>query len=442
MVTVGSDKTYAFSSQIAYRRNGGADFPLFIMNHGYMPEGGAPFTFAAGGDSPSPCSNYWDVFLPDGVTPTGILELSFKYDKTAACLATINSSLYCDQTTTIANYPLYWYDPATNATNWWDTTGQRPENLSSGEGQATSCNISANEIQVSLDASGRPSLTGDLFYTPFMVGIPVLRTFLPLASSQNITITWTTNSEPDISGFYVLRSLDGANYTPITGLIPNRGSALVGVISPPYSFVDTGRVNGVTYHYRLQILRTDGNSIYSIDYPISANIATITPTRTITPTFTRTVPLPTSTLAATRIFTSRPTSIPSKTTSPQPIATTVTPYNLITSTPFGQPTSTFDPFATLDETQIVLATEGTIFPFDSSEYPEFDLSGTPFPDGTAIAMVSTLTPRPTPSETIFPSAAGGQVGSSGPWISLLLGLITSLAIIGSIGGWWYYRIKG
>jgi hypothetical protein len=441
LVNVISDKTYAFNSQMAYRRNGGTDFGLVVLNHGYISDGAAPFASLTGGEYPSPCGNYWDVFLPEGTTPSGTLELSFKYNKTPACIAAINTSRYCDQTATVANYPLYWFDPATNATKGWDTTGQRPENLSSGDGQVTSCNMTATEIQVALDTSGRPNLN-DLSYTPFMVAVPVLRSFLPLASNQNINVTWTTNNEPDISGFYVLRSLDGTNYTPITDLIPRRGSALVGVTLPGYSFLDTNRVNGVTYHYKLQIVRTDGYSIYSVDYPLSANVATITPTRTIGPTFTRTLPRPTNTLQATRIPTNRPTPIPTKTFTPRPVATTITPFVLNSSTPFGMATSTFDPLATLDETQSVLATLGTPpYPLSGSETPANELTETAISAATQIAQVVTTTPRPTPSETIFPASAEGETNNTAPWLSLLLGLMASLAVIGSVGGWWYYRTK-
>lgn len=442
LVTVGSTKAYSFDNQIAYRRNGGNDFGLFIVDHGFIPSDSAPFTTAAGGESPSPCSNYWDVFLPDGTAPTGALELFFKYDKTSACLAAINSNQYCDQTATPAKYPLYWYDPATNATNWWDTTGARPENLTSGEGQATSCNISANEIQVTIDSSGRPNLTGDLNYTPFMVGIPILRTFVPLASNQTINVTWTTNNEPDVQGFYVLRSLDGVNFSPISDLIARRGSALTGIITPAYSFIDSGRVNGVTYYYRLQIVRTDGRSLYSVIYPVSANIATITPTFTASPTFTRTVPRPTNTFPPTRIPTQRPTIRPVFTSTPRPLSTTVTPFILRTATPLGTQPDAAYPAAELVETAIALGTLELTpgYPIDETEIwnlTEIAFLGTEtLSTGTASA-----TPQPTPSETIFPASTPESSLRPGAWASLLIGLLAGSVVVGGIGGWWYFRVK-
>lgn len=439
MVSVGTTKTYTFDSQIAYRRNGGADFSLYIVDHGYIGDtNDVPFTAGMGGESPNPCSSTWDVFLPDGTTASGTLELSLKYDRTPACLAVINSNQYCDQTAASSKYPLYWYDPATNATRWWDTTGQRPENLASGEGQATSCNINANEIQVAIDDSGRPSLNGDLSYTPLMVGVPVLRSFTPLASSQAITITWTTNNEPDINGFYVLRSMDGINFSPISDLIAKRGTGLTGVITPPYAFVDSGRVNGVTYYYRLQILRTDGRSIYSAASSLAANVATITPTFTASPTFTRTVPIPTNTFLPTRIFTQRPTSVPFRTFTPRPVATTVTPFVIRTATPLGtlSGTLTFSEAALTASAESTLqGTPGTPNPGDATA----QASQTTTP-ATPTLATETGAPTATASLTVQPTAVSGATPNQGAaWASLVLGLIAGLVLVGGAGGLWYYR---
>ncbi len=440
LVTVGTSKTYAFNNQISYERSGGSDFKLFIVNHGDTLVNGVPFTTTAGGDSPSPCSNMWDVFLPDGVSPSGTLRLSFKYDKTSACLAAINSNKYCGQTTNPEYYPLYWYDPGPGVTEWWDTTGQEPENLSNSEGQSTTCDTENSEIEVAIDSSGRPNLSADLNFTPFMVGVPVLRTFLPLASNKVITVTWTTNSEPDISGFYVLRSLDGENFTPISDLIARRGSALVGVTTP-YTFVDPGRTNGVTYYYRLQVVRTDGQSFYSSVYSLEANVATITPTFTISPTRTRTPILPTNTLPATRIPTQFPTAVPTRTMTVRIVPTTLTPYVFGTPTPFGFRTDEPYPLGTLDETIEAQMTAGTIVPLETDGTPGANLSGTPEPGGTAIASVSSGTPSPTPSMTIFPPTAAVDTAKPGPWVSLLLGLLAGLAVTASAGWWWFSRVK-
>lgn len=428
--------------QIAYNRTGGSNFNLYIVDHGYATAGGPPFTYTMGGESPSPCSNYWDVFLPDGEAGSGILELYFKYDKTAGCLATINSNQYCDQTTTMASYPLYWFDPNTGVTKWWDPTGARPENLSSGEGQPTSCNIANNEIHVSIDNTGRPNLADDLQYAPFMVGVPVIKSFLPLASSQMITITWTTNNEPDINGFYVLRGTDSSHLSPISDLIAHTGNALTG---RSYYFLDSGRTNGVTYFYRLQVLRTDGTSFYSTTYSVAANVATITPTPTITPTRTATRPIPTSTPYPTLIPTQIPTRIPTATfifKTPTPGSTALVLSTLTPPVDTRTPGAVFT-LTSIANTQAVAATQrfarllGTVVPGAGTAYPPSLGTLSPATE-TAIAATGDLTTTPENGLTANGSSAEAQANHTNSWLSLFLGLLAGLVFTGGAGGIWYY----
>lgn len=425
LVTVADEKTSSFNNQIAYERTNGADFGLYIVNHGYATAGGPPFTQAAGGESPSPCSNYWDIFLPAGENVSGAtLELYFKYDKTAGCIAAINSSLYCDQTTTPGKYPLFWYDPATNATKWWDHTAVKPENLSSGEGQTTSCNMNSNEIQVSIDGAGRPDLTTDLAYAPFMVGVPVIKTFLPLASSKQVTITWTTNNEPDVQGFYILRSTDGSSFAPITDLIPHTGTALVG---KSYSYADTGRTNGVRYYYRLQVVRTDGASIYSEIKDIIANVATITPTLTKIPTFTRTIQY----VTPTRTFTRAVSQFPTRQVTPSPTQRGRTPS--ATSLLLPTLTSTFG--TEMAEGTGVAGGSGS--GLDETEMP---LEENITDRGTPIAMIDG-TPVPSEIASIEGTATGTGTKRANPWLSLLLGILTGTASVGALASLWYFLLK-
>jgi hypothetical protein len=422
LVTVNETKTYAFEDQIAYRRSGGADFDLYIADHGYASPGGPPFTYAMGGESLGPCSNAFDVFLADGANPSGALELSIRYDKTSACQVTINSAQYCGQTTTPSLYPLHWYDPATNATRWWDTTGQRPENLTSGEGQATTCNIASNEIQVTIDSTGRPNLNNDLNYTPLMVGIPILKSFKPLASNQAVTINWTTNNETDVTGFYVLQSLDGTNFSPVTDLIQRTGSALQG---RSYSIYKDKLTNGVTYHFRLQILRTDGIPVYSAIESVVVNVATITPTFTPSPTFTRTIPPPTVTPFPTMVFTQRPTAIATQTATVQIGTPSVTPYV------FTSPEGTQD-------TEPIKDNEGDAYPPPETEtpmgaYPPPD-SAVDTPDGEPDSATASPTPVPT---VVSGSSIPEQFA---PWISLFLGMLSGSALLGA-AGLWFFRLR-
>jgi hypothetical protein len=353
----------------------------------------------------------------------------------------------------------------------------------SSEGQVTACDTALNEIRVTLDNSGRPNLTSDLGYTPFMVGVPVLRSFLPLASLQTITVTWTTNAEPDVVGFYVWRGPDARNLSPISDLIGRQGTALFG---RTYAFVDADRENNVPYAYRLQILRADGTSIYSAVEIIAANRATITPTPTRAPTFT---PRPTNTPIPTFIPTRLPTRIPTstlafRTATPIPTNTIVLATRTPTidlRTPGAPATAT-----ALSQTQIAAARTLTIASIQaltrtpasgsstdaSGDYPPpqgGDLpdgatdgasGGTPIamrtgdpPDGTAYpgevpetgapgtetSMPASQTAAPgaaTPSPGL-PGAAERGGGDGGPWLSLGLGILAGLGLTGGLGGLWY-----
>ena len=449
LVSVTGTKVYneELDRQIAYRHTGDGSFPLFIVDHGYASSAGPPFTLQMGAESPSPCSNAWDVFLPEGGSVSGNLELSLKYDRTAGCQAAINSNQYCDQTTTPSLYPLYWLDPRAS-TPQWITTGSKIN--ASTDGQATTCSIAANEITVSIDNTGRPHID-DLTFVPFMVGVPVIREFLPLASSQTITVTWETNNEPDIVGFYVLRGSTESSLSTISDLIPRRGTALVG---SDYSFVDSGKVDEVNYYYRLQVLRADGTSVYSRIIGIAARQATITPTPTIRPTFTL---RPSLTPAPTLVSTNIPTRIPTSTTSFFSTSTSApTPVlQLRTNTPtldMSLPGARFTATA-LERTAVaVRLTETAAGPSleDGTLSPDGTPTATLSPEeaeiatataaagetATAFALTPTslLTTTATPSPTSPPS----PFGEDNAWLSLGLGILAGLAAAASAAGAWYF----
>lgn len=479
LVTVTADKTYAFNNQIAYHRSGGpADFPLYIINHGYALENSVPFTRSLGG-SPTPCGNYFDVFLPDGVIPNNetTLELYFKYNATPACVAVIDSSQYCDQTFDRSRYPLWWYDPANNVTSLWDTTGQNPSgsNANGAVGQTTTCRIPEKEIQVSINADGSPNFANDLNFTPFFTGIQVIRTYSVAASNNVVTVNWTTNNEPDVDGFYVLRSTDGQNFSPISDLIERSGSALSGA---SYRFIDSGRTSGTTYYYRLQILRTDGLSIFSDIHSAVATdaTATITPTpgptatstRTPGPTPTWTIPPPTRTNTPTRVPQQQPTRIPSHT----PTVRTSTPTRIGLTLPTSAVTRSLTVTRTLaagtpaggypapNETlasgggypapneTLTLPTDGYPASTLPGGYPApvSTGTGTPGAEGTAIGMIGSTTPGG-PVEPPSGGAIGGDEPGllDQPWLGvakmLLTGFSASMVLIGTVGLWFFYMRK-
>ncbi len=330
LVTVSTSMTYSFNERIgAMRSSDGADFPLFIVNHGYGSSQNVPFTGGLPGNL-IPCSNYYDVFLPKGAAPSASLTLAFKYDLNTGCTATIESAPYCGSTVP-AQYPLWWYDPASNVTLGWDTTGQNPAGSGAGgaSGQETTCNIGQKEIQVVIDATGRPSMLSDLDFTPFVIGLSpvtssvVFTRFAGIPGDSSATIEWTTSSEANTRGFFVQRSLSssgGFDRIHITE-IPSKGSTQTG---SSYSFPDTGLTNGTTYYYRLEIISTTGESGFTGVISVTAGIPTITVTSTVTPTgsitatITPTGPTPTTTgtRTPTRTRTATITRIPTRTRTP------------------------------------------------------------------------------------------------------------------------------
>ncbi|HEX9019182.1 MAG TPA: hypothetical protein VF806_08340, partial [Anaerolineaceae bacterium] len=52
--------------QFYHHANQGPDFPIYVVDHGFLNAGGAPFSGGASFNAPMPCSNYWDVFLGEG----------------------------------------------------------------------------------------------------------------------------------------------------------------------------------------------------------------------------------------------------------------------------------------------------------------------------------------------------------------------------------------
>jgi len=282
-LTVSEQPQAAFNGEITYMRIGGSDFDIYLVNHGGEYPTSQPFAETAL-NAPLPCSNAWDVFLSDPAPAGTTLDLTFSYAGSQACMAAVEMSAFCEQSSAPEAYPLYWYDPGGTVTTGWN--GQKPNGSAAGgaNGQNTQCDLTNHAIKVSIDEDGRPGLNSDLNFTPFLVGIPMPRTFNAFASDQTNTVFWTTFAEPDVSGFRLLRSLNpNGPFEPVSDLIQRRGSATSGMT---YNFADGGRTNGVTNYYRLQTIRSSGDSIFSQVISIVPNVATPTPTWTRAPTST------------------------------------------------------------------------------------------------------------------------------------------------------------
>jgi hypothetical protein len=432
---VGVTKSYIFDNKLAVSHSAGVDYNLILVNHGQN----IPFHDAVG-DSITACSNYYDVFTADGSAPSN-LELSLKYDLNATCLNTIESKDYCGDGDS-TKFPLWWYDPANNVTDGWDTVGQSPDGsgAAGAQGQSTSCNTSANEITVTIDNTGRPALANDLNFTPFFAGYPDqsgidLSQFEAAFDVTQDVIKWTTTEERGIKGFHILRAdSQSGPYSRISSLIDAIGDTTIGGI---YTYADKNITYTRTYYYKLEVIDSNGASIETYG-PINVLTSTATPTTTPTrtPTVTRT-PRPTRT--STPYYYRSPTSY----------------YRPATATPRGVPTRvrTYGPTSS--------ATVGTKPPYnptDSDAYPVDE----GYPIETVISQMTQgypapgndqeQTPTPTPLSTGASDSTDRETDNNGPtdsdenpapdgdepvtsvrWVFLILGGISGFVMLGVAG---------
>lgn len=329
LVTVTTTKKSYFENNIAIQRPTTnpvtPDFDIFIVNHGSNSVN-TPFLNSGSTSTLVPCSNYYDVFLARGLTNIQELNIFLKYDLNPACIANVESSTYCGQSNP-ALFPLWWYDPNQLITTGWTPTGKAPNGSSAAgaSGQVTTCNLTNKEISVQIDSSGRPGITNDLYYTPFVVGLvgqpaaSVLTNFTLTPGNMQVTINWSTASELNTSGFHVQRRPSGTfTFNRISPYLVHTGSDASGA---NYTFIDTEVTNLTGYDYRLEIIGTNLLSVYSNIISATPSLPTFTSTTTVT-----TTPTITSTITLTSQFTK--TTTPTISTTP-----TITGTSTITSTP-------------------------------------------------------------------------------------------------------------
>ncbi|MDD5370762.1 MAG: hypothetical protein PHQ40_16900, partial [Anaerolineaceae bacterium] len=437
----------------------------------------------------------WDVFLKNGEKPASdeVLSLYFKYNLSSGCIATVESTNYCANTTVTP--PLWWYDPSGTISNRWLKTGPGPG------GQTTTCLTNQHELKLEVDASGHPGLSDELSFTPLVVALEhapsavVLSRFITLNGDTQVAIEWQTLSEMNISGFYVQRGNQaGGPFGRIPDsqnphFFPSQGNGLTGA---SYSYVDTGLTNGSTYYYRLEAINSDGASILfgsvsaspslptPTPTPTSTPTATITPTPTITPTITNT---PTVTATATPTRTITPTRTPTRTYTPYHSPTpwrTLTPYS---TTPYRSPTPSGSRSPTPNaQTRTVQAKTPTRtstiasggYPASNQTTPRSSGTGSGYPaagqptkqsaggypasgsqspatsqatlpgmpsavsptiTGTFAAASATTTPQP-----VGPERSGGG-GGVGFWTSLGIGSLFGIAVL-LAGGWVLFQRRG
>lgn len=440
---VTAQKRYSTLGGIGFYRTGNdPDYPLYIVNHGRGSAENIPF------ENPEnlvACSNYWDVFLPDKVNPTGSLDLFFKYTSEPSCVAAIElSTEYC-KSGDMTRYPLWWFDPAGSATEFWDTTGKPLGSASGGTGQQTTCRTSDDEIQVTIDTSGRPNFD-DLRYAPFVVAIhsAALTHFTAEPGDKQVKITWRAASEVNTRGYFLHRSEQ-----------PNSGFQVIGefftatggdMVAATYQYLDKNLTNNKTYYYRLEIVSENLSSTFTV--PISAvpAVPTATPTMTGTPTRTPTItgsPTVTRTPWVYRTATRAPTRTPyrfptvSAYRSPTPAATRTTTRTAVTQSPSPRATGAFTPGYPA----------GTPSPDGSDGYPvgEVTVSESPGPADSTQTPAETAQTTQTPTgQTTGVAAPGGSQkppsASRGPLVlgGLLVGALFGLAVLAG-GGWYLWR---
>jgi hypothetical protein len=330
--TITGDFSYPFDenndeNNIGVKRNSGSDYDLIIVNHGQGSEDNIPF-LDSGSTPIVACSNFYDIFLAKDALASDLV-LSIKYDLDETCIKTVESSDFCGQNDS-SKYPLWWYDPSSNLTDGWDRTGQIPEGdnpLINIEGQMTTCNVTENEIQVLIDSSGRPGISQDLNFTPFLAGLPIgisnITAFDVSFDVDQVDIYWETALESRISGYYVLRANSETEpYYKISNFIPSNGSNSLYEFTDALASVEFNK----NYYYKIEIINSFGDTLRThgpVSILTSTPTPSLTPTRTLYPTRT---PYPTSTSGPTR-------------TATQYIYRSPTPiYRPFTSTPYGTPT--------------------------------------------------------------------------------------------------------
>jgi hypothetical protein len=437
--TVTATKSYVFNSKLSVSHTTGSDYSLIVVNHGQGSADNVPF-YSAVGDAITPCSNYYDVFTLMGSAPSDLV-LSLKYDLNDTCLSTIETSDYCTGTTS-ANYPLWWYDPANNVTDGWDTVGQAPEGTGAGgaSGQVTTCNTAINEIQVAIDNTGRPGLSNDLSFTPFFTGY-ISQSGIKLSQltayfdiTQDV-IKWTTTEERNIKGFHILRAdTQNGAYSRISPLIESIGDTYIGGI---YTYTDSNITFTKTYYYKLEVIGDSGDSIGTYG-PVGVLTSTATPTTT--PTRTATVTrTPTNTRTATPYYYRSPTSYyRPATATPRSLPTQVRTYGATatgtsstkpTYNPTSQGTSQWDEAYPVT-TQVSQAPPG----YPAPEVGE-DQTPTPTPQSTGEADSPDRDPdngqEPGPEEDTPPDAT--PAAAEVRWSFLALGVASGFVLLGVIG---------
>lgn len=288
---------------------------VLVLNNISVASGTGPavFTFAAsvgdqictvytGGDYPE--ENWYEIFDPDLVEiaqdgdgstkPTGFGSVTAYLVLEPAWASPVHSWILNATATyqgTWTGWGLYKFAvdlpiPVDMATGWFSaqincpggsgqwflwvdsSVGDRSFHQHTGGGKA-------NPLLASVSASGAPKgeLTGDMSFELWNDDgiLPVeLSSFTALLNSENdVCLNWTTQSETNVSGYYVLRNTsdDAASAIQVSPLIAGTNTSE----QHHYSFTDSEACEPGTYYYWLQ--NTDFGGGVETHGPVSVNIS-------------------------------------------------------------------------------------------------------------------------------------------------------------------------
>jgi hypothetical protein len=237
--------------------------------------------------------------------------------------------------------------------------------------------------------------------------------FTATPGDTQVSVRWTTASEINTNGFYVVASASETGvFSRVSAFIPRQGTGISGA---SYEFVHTGLTNGVPIYYKLEIINSDLTSIFTGSISATPNLATPTPTMTFTLT---------STMTSTVTMTLSPTlsNTPSVTTTPS-VSPTMTPTLTLTRTLTITPTKTFTwvPTATrrpatavpsLTLVRIMSATASRTPTLTGTSGKQPTSAGGGYPNGTDVPTIG-LSGTPTSSTDVggndnYPGGGGTQ----------------------------------
>jgi hypothetical protein len=231
-------------------------------------------------------------------------------------------------------------------------------------------------------------ILGLLMHTSYAQAAVIFTQFTASAGDTRVSVRWTTASEINTNGFYVVSSgSETGVYTRVSQFFPRQGT---GISGSSYEFVHNGLTNGTPIFYKLEIINSDLSSIFTGAISAIPNPPTATPTLTITPTLTQTL---TPTLTLTQTLTQTLTVTPTITITPSMSAspsTTITVTRTITLTP--SKSATLVPSATIRViTAVPSRTLVRIMTATSTSLPTNSGGGYPntTPDSTKVVETTT-----------------------------------------------------